>query len=222
MRATICLSLGLLLVLGACTERVTPAGRALTAAATPTAAAPPTVAAPTVFSSPLTHASPLVPPTLAVERLLPFSPVARRQDVGLPPKVSDSRLYHFSVITNTDDYRRLRTDVGEVELPLDGSTVAQIRVVNYRTHFAVVVFRVEGFYPEPRLKIERVAMQGLDLVVYAEFDGTIPTVPVPAANALHYHIVAVEKAPDVEWGREILVRLNVNGKEVQEQRFFIP
>ncbi len=126
------------------------------------------------------------------------------------------------MITRAGGQEKLQTSLGAVKLPFDSATLEQLQAVDYGKYFAVVVFHVDGFYPGPRLEVTRVAVQGSGLMVYSTFDGTIPSGPMPAADALHHHIVAVEKAPDVEWGREISVRLNVNGKEVQEQRFFIP
>ncbi len=218
MRATSHLTLVLvLLALGACASTTTPA-------VTAPAAVTPAVAAPTVFSSPLTHASPPVQPTPPNARSLPLRSVAREFQITMPSRQSPTPLsYHFSLISNPDTLNRVQTDYGEVDLRLeDKEILEQIRAVDYRTHFAVIVFLVDGFYPEPRLQVTQVAWQEQALVVYATFDGTLPKGPMPAASAMHYHIVAVEKVSDVEWGREILVRLNVNGKEVQQQRFFIP
>ncbi len=181
-----------------------------------------------------------IPPILAGERPLPFRTISREAFSSLLTKTDYFTTSEFSVrsdffvITSEAEIQKPRSQSADAELRLShdvtvevvrfgDAVMAELRAVDYRRDFVVLVFRRAGtIYPEPRLEITAVTRRADTVALYARFDSTPPKGGGPAADSFPYHLIAVSKGEEGEWGKDVRFILVLNEKEVSEHTHFVP
>lgn len=179
-------------------------------------------------------------PAPSGERALPFKTISRGAFSSLLSKIDFSATSDFSVrsdffvITCAAEIQKPKSQSADAELRFShdvtvevvrfgDDVMAELRAVDYQRDFVVLVFHRAGtIYLEPRLEIIAVTRRADTMALSVRFDSTPPKGGGPAADSFPYHLIAVSKAEEGEWGKDIRFVLVLNGKEVAEHTHFIP
>lgn len=163
-------------------------------------------------------------PAAAGERPLSFRSISWDISLGLFSKDDLFGPSDFFVITSMEEIQKPKSQVADVELRLSGDVTAELRAVDYRRDFAVLVFRKAAptTRPDPRPEIIGITRQADTITVRARFDPSPPIGGAPAVDAFPYHLVTVSRTDAGEWGRDIRFVFILNGKKMSEHMYFIP
>lgn len=163
-------------------------------------------------------------PVPSGERLLPFTSISRSVSLGLFSKADLFGQSDFFAITSVEEIKKPKSQVADVELRFSDAVTAELRAVDYRRDFAVLVFRKAAptTQPDPRPEITGITRRADAVALYARFDPSPPIGGAAAVDAFPYHLVTVSRTEAGEWGRDIRFVFVLNGKEVSEHTHFIP
>jgi hypothetical protein len=147
---------------------------------------------------------------------LPFETIA--QGVGFPTGRSYSgEEPNLLIITKPEE-----VDAPGLEVQFPSELAEQLRAIDYKRSFLIVVFRglLSAQSPKYTIDILQVSRSGEEARLKVHFGEPRPDeIRLPAFSS-PYHIIAVSK--EGEWARDVRFVLEVDGQAVKEQTHFIP
>jgi len=147
---------------------------------------------------------------------LPFKSVAQATKFGTGYDYSDTNP-DLLVITSPEE-----VDTPGVDVQFSPDLAEQLRTVDYRTQFVVIVFRGElgGTSPSYAIDVLEVTRSGNQVVVQTHFGELGPEQGALMALSSPYHVISISK--EGQWGRKIHFVLKEDGKTVKERTYFVP
>jgi hypothetical protein len=147
---------------------------------------------------------------------LPFESVAQAERFWTSHPYSDTNP-DLLVITSPEE-----VDAPGTDIEFDADLAEQLRAVDYRTRFVVIVLRGElgGTSPSFAIDVLEVTRSGDRVVVQTHFGELGPEQGSLMAFSSPYHAISIAK--EGQWAQKIRFELKEDGRTVKERTHFVP